>query len=252
MASKALRGDAVLAAALVLGGVVGTRIAGSSERTGDVPIDARGYALFVLAAAALAVRRGRPLGTQAVITVCTAAYLLLGYAYGPILAAFMIAIYGAARHAPPARAVPSAAAALALLLPHLLTRDNGLGLSGAIPVSAWVVVPFAVGYALRLRHETQSRAREEMIRRSADDERFRVAQEVHDIVGHGLAAMKMQADVALHVLDRKPGQAEVALQAISRTSSEALEELRATLAVLRRAASGAESDQARRAAAADG
>jgi signal transduction histidine kinase len=45
----------------------------------------------------------------------------------------------------------------------------------------------------------------------------------------------MQADIALHVLARKPGQAQVALEAISRTSSQALDELRATLAVVRRA-----------------
>jgi signal transduction histidine kinase len=56
---------------------------------------------------------------------------------------------------------------------------------------------------------------------------------VHDIVGHGLAAIKMQADIALHLLERKPGQAGPALEAISRTSSAALEELRATLALVR-------------------
>src|SRR5690606_24310836 len=44
----------------------------------------------------------------------------------------------------------------------------------------------------------------------------------------------MQADVALHLLPTKPEQAEVALTTISRTSGEALDELRATLAVVRR------------------
>ncbi|WP_390624098.1 histidine kinase dimerization/phosphoacceptor domain-containing protein [Fodinicola feengrottensis] len=44
----------------------------------------------------------------------------------------------------------------------------------------------------------------------------------------------MQADVALHLMAKKPEQAQLALEAISRTSSEALEELRATLAVVRR------------------
>jgi signal transduction histidine kinase len=42
----------------------------------------------------------------------------------------------------------------------------------------------------------------------------------------------MQADVALHVLPKKPEQAEAALNAISRTSTDALDELRATLAVV--------------------
>jgi signal transduction histidine kinase len=231
-------GDAALAAAVTAAGLAGTHVAGGAERA-DAAVDARGYALFVTAALVLAVRRMRPAAMFAVAAGCTAAYVLLGYAYGPILAVFMIAVYTLARHVPPATAGPYALAALLALLPHLLVRDRGLGLSGALPVSAWVVVPFALGYAMRLRRDAEVRARAEAIRRSADEERFRVAQEVHDIVGHGLAAIKMQADVALHVLGKKPAQAEVALEAISRTSSEALEELRATLSVIRRTGDGA-------------
>jgi signal transduction histidine kinase len=95
------------------------------------------------------------------------------------------------------------------------------------------VVPFAAGLIVRVSNESVARARAETIRRHVDDERLRVAQEVHDIVGHGLAAIKMQADIALHLLERKPGQARPALEAISRTSSAALDELRATLAAVR-------------------
>ncbi|SFO94547.1 Histidine kinase [Amycolatopsis arida] len=51
-------------------------------------------------------------------------------------------------------------------------------------------------------------------------------------MGHGLA-IKMQADVALHLLATKPEQAERALTAISRTSTEGLDEVRGTLAVVR-------------------
>ncbi|MFI1091413.1 histidine kinase dimerization/phosphoacceptor domain-containing protein [Streptomyces sp. NPDC020917] len=68
-------------------------------------------------------------------------------------------------------------------------------------------MPFALGYALRLRHETAARARAEAIRQNVDDERLRVAQEMHGIVGHGLAAIKVQADIALHLLPGNPGQA---------------------------------------------
>ncbi|WP_329369812.1 histidine kinase [Streptomyces sp. NBC_00669] len=234
-----LLGDAVTAVVIAVAGAVGTGFEGSPQRA-EVPIDARGFALFVTAALVLALRRRWPLATLAVVAVCTAGYLDLGYAYGPIIATFMIAVYTVARHAPLAGAVPYAVGGLVLVLPHLIVRDSGLGVSGAIPVSAWAVVPFALGYALRLRHETAARARAEVIRQSVDDERFRVAQEVHDIVGHGLAAIKMQADITLHVLARKPEQAEVALEAISRTSSEALDELRAALAVVRRTGAGPE------------
>lgn len=61
-----------------------------------------------------------------------------------------------------------------------------------------------------------------------------VAQEIHDVVSHGLAAIKMQADVALYVQDRRPDQMRTALDAVSRTSGVALTELRAILAVISR------------------
>jgi len=125
-----------------------------------------------------------------------------------------------------------------VLLLHLLTHDGAIegfgGFAGVVPATAWVAVPFAVGVTLRVNREAAARARAEALRRSVDEERLRVAQEVHDVVGHGLAAIKMQADVALHVLDKKPEQAEEALRAISRTSTEALDELRATLSLVRR------------------
>ncbi len=62
-----------------------------------------------------------------------------------------------------------------------------------------------------------------------------MVREVHDVVGHGLAVINMQAGVALHVLDRRPEQAEIALAAIKRASKDSLDELRATLAVFRHA-----------------
>ncbi len=234
-----LFGDSALAAVLAIAGVGGTVLAGKSSRA-QVPMDSRGLVLFVMSALALAARRRHPLTVLVVVTACTSAYLILGYAYGPILLIFMLAIYSVARHAPWAKALPAALAALALMLIHLAVPGTSLGLLGVVPVAAWVVVPFALGFTLKLHHESAVRVRAEAIRQSVDDERFRVAQEVHDIVGHGLTAIKMQADVALHVLAKNPGQAEVALEAISRTSSQALAELRATLTVVRRPDADAE------------
>jgi signal transduction histidine kinase len=237
--TRPLVGDAVPAAALMVLGIIHTTFAGGTAAA-PAAGDFLAYVLVVVAALALAARRRRPSPVLAVVAVCTTVYLVLGYPYGPILGSFMIAVYSAARHAPPARSAAYSAAALALLLVHVFTTSTPLGESGAIPVSAWVIVPFTVGFALQTRHDAATRTRAEAMRQSIDDERLRVAREVHDIVGHGLAAIKMQADIALHVLADKPDQAEVALEAISRTSGEALGELRATLAVVRKAGAGAE------------
>lgn len=226
--------DGLLAALLAAVGVVGTVFADHGRTMGTL-LDGKGVALVLAAALILVVRRRWPGPVLMASAVITSTYLISGYVYGPILVSFLIAVYTAARHLPLAKSLPLAGAALAVLLLHLFSgnEDTLPGAYGVIPGSAWVVVPFAVGLVVRTSKESAARARAETIRRHVDDERLRVAQEVHDIVGHGLAAIKMQADIALHLLERKPEQAAPALEAISRTSSAALDELRATLAAVR-------------------
>ncbi|NUO96811.1 MAG: sensor histidine kinase, partial [Nonomuraea sp.] len=60
-------------------------------------------------------------------------------------------------------------------------------------------------------------------------ERARIAGEVHDAAGHGLAAIAMQAGIALVTLDDDPEQARASLRAIRETSTTALAHLRAAL-----------------------
>ncbi|YCK40752.1 sensor histidine kinase [Actinomadura sp. ATCC 39365] len=60
-------------------------------------------------------------------------------------------------------------------------------------------------------------------------ERARIAGEVHDAAGHGLAAIAMQAGLALVALDDDPEQARASLRAIRETSTTALAQLRAAL-----------------------
>jgi signal transduction histidine kinase len=229
--TRSLLGDAALAAALTVIGVIGTIVAYIDA---DRPPHFAAFAMVVGAALALTVRRRWPLATLAVAAVLAAAYLVFSFPYGPILFSFFIAVYTVARHEPLNRSWPAAGAALALLITHLLTNEAALpGLLGLGPITAWVVVPFAIGVTVRISRQAVARERAETVRRRVYDERLQVAQEVHDVVGHGLAAIKMQADIALHLLARKPKQAETALIAISRTSAEALDELRATLAAVR-------------------
>lgn len=231
----ALRLDLGLAAALAVVGVIGT-VGTNAISDADRPVDALAIALMIVNAAAVAFRRLSPLGTLAGVAIVTATFLVLGYPFGPIFFPFFVAVYTVAAHRPLATSVPAALATVAVLLVHLFTHPAALpGLTGVVPASAWVVVPFAIGVTARLTREARQRERAEAIRQRVYEERLRIAQEVHDVVGHGLAAIKMQADVALHVLPRKPEQAERALAEISRTSTEALGEVRATLAVVRQA-----------------
>jgi signal transduction histidine kinase len=230
---RAAAADGLLALALVVVGIFGT--AGADLRTdADVSPDGRAYALVVVAALALAVRRRWPLATLAVAAGAASAYLVLGFPYGPILFVLFVAVYTAARHLPPARSGTAAGAALAALVVHAFAgAGERPGLFGVVPASAWVVVPFALGVTVRLYREAAARERADQLRRHADAERLRVAREVHDVVAHGLAAITMQADITLHVLEKQPELARPALEAIGRSSREALEELRSTLAVVR-------------------
>jgi len=199
----------------------------------DRPVDAFALSLVGIAFGALAVRRRWPLFTLAVTTIATSTYLIMTFPYGPILAAFFVAVYTvASRYSLRASGI-SVAIALLVLLSHVFVHPSALGdLLGLIPGSAWAVVPFAIGATVRLSREATEAARAEAMRQQLYEERIRLAQEVHDIVGHGLAAIQMQADVALHVDEQQAPRTRAALESISQASAEAFEELRTTLDVV--------------------
>lgn len=70
------------------------------------------------------------------------------------------------------------------------------------------------------------------------EERARIAAEVHDAAGHGLATIAMQAGVALLMLDERPDQVRASLEAIRSTSKHALDQLRSALDLIDPATSG--------------
>lgn len=224
--------DATVAAGLALIGLVSLPFIARSSPD-DALIGWGTIALVVVAAGAQAWRRRHPVPALVVTASATAAYLAIGYPYGPITFAFALAVYSVARHKPLGTAAIWSVVAGAAFMIHLFTNDLALdGVAGLGPASAWVAIPFTIGAARRAVAEARARERAEADHRLVDAERLRLSQEVHDVVGHGLAAIQMQADIALHVRRTRPGQAELALEAISKASSEALEELRATLAAI--------------------
>ncbi|MGC5289693.1 sensor histidine kinase [Micromonospora sp. DT231] len=235
--------DVVLALALLAFGLLATALAGDNQ-PGSRPVDAVCRVLIAVAALALLARRRAPVATLALVTAATATYLVLGYPYGPILLTFLVAVYTVTVRLPVRPAALATGGAFVLLLAHVFfSRGPAPGWTGVLPASAWVAVPFAVGVVVRVNREVaarsraeEARGRAEEARRRADEERLRIAQEVHDVVGHGLAAISMQAEIALHLLPKRPEQAETALTAISRTSREALDELRVTLGAVRQGA----------------
>jgi Histidine kinase len=85
----------------------------------------------------------------------------------------------------------------------------------------------------RRRLAQDAAMREEAQLRRAGEERLRLARELHDVLGHHVSLINVQAGVALYLIDDDPEQARHALAAIKGSSRELLREMRSTLGVLR-------------------
>lgn len=220
------------AIAVILGAVaiLITWIATDDFSPDDRSVDAFALILVGISFGALMFRRRWPLLILSITTAATTAYLILTYPYGLILVAFFVAVYTVASRLPLRTSGIAVGIALLIMLSHVFVHPSALGgLLGLIPGSAWAVVPFAIGSTVRFSREAAEASRAEAMRQQLYEERIRLAQEVHDIVGHGLAAIQMQAEVALHVDEQQAPRTRAALESISRASAEAFEELRATL-----------------------
>jgi signal transduction histidine kinase len=242
-AGSARADDVLLAAGVAVFGVVGT-VGAAAEQPAARPLDAAAWALLLVASGALLARRRHPLAVLALTAAATVAWLAAAYPYGPAFLPLSLAVYTLATVTAGTRlpALAGGVAGLLVLLVALGVADGGAWRREELPgvLLAWLAllgVPLWVGVVARSRRERAA----EQARRRADDERLRVARELHDVVSHSIAMINFRAGVALHVLDRRPEQAREALTAIRQASAGALQELRATLGVLRQPAGGERS-----------
>lgn len=163
--------------------------------------------------------------------------LAFGAGFGPVLLAPALTVYTMAGARPLRHWLPLTA----LLVPMVMAGHRGeayLGLAdpafyAALVVAvALVVMPVSIALLRRTRAEGARESREEELRRYAYEERLQIAREVHDVVGHSLTVITLQAGVALHLLERSgadaapPADLAASLEAIRSTSKDALAELR--------------------------
>jgi signal transduction histidine kinase len=140
----------------------------------------------------------------------------------------------------------------AWIAPLRLSLPFGL-LALACPVIVWLVEPdwadVSVGVwllgiafpwlaARAVLRQLQLAEQLEHTRRELDEqarlaERREIARDVHDLVGHGLAAMMLHVTGARHVLRRDPDAAEEGLRAAEEQGRRSMRELRQTLTLLR-------------------
>lgn len=89
-----------------------------------------------------------------------------------------------------------------------------------------------VALFVRTRRNYQESVREGAAREAVQEERARIAREMHDIIGHNLAVINALADGGAYAAAASPERAKEALTAIGATSRQALSELRRVLSVL--------------------
>lgn len=223
-----------------------------------------GYALLLAGALSLAARRMAPRTVLAVTTLCVLCYQF-GAGVGivttfPLAAvgAFpaLIAVYTAASTGHRASAVAAAAAIIfgvfgisALVNPGTPARQI---LQSRLSIGGWLVAAGVLGevarqHAAYVRQVEQraaeaERTREEAALRRADEERLRIARELHDSLTHTISVIKVHAGVAVHLARKRGEDVPDALLAIQDASREAIRELRATLEVLRQGGGPAGAD----------
>jgi signal transduction histidine kinase len=99
-----------------------------------------------------------------------------------------------------------------------------------------VVFPWIIGVAAARQAQLAAQldaSRHELAEQALLTERRRIARDVHDFVGHGLAAVMLQITSARHVLRRDPAAAEEALQSAEEVGRRSMQELRRTVGLLR-------------------
>ncbi len=195
--------------------------------------------LVAVACLVLAWRRRWPAAVLGVSVAAATLYTLLGYVNGAVLVAPMAALYAVAAVSGVRRAAAYGLGTLAVLgLASIAVNPLGPFGGGVVilPFMVAVVVVAGIAVANRRAYVESIRARAEQdARRRIDEERLRIARELHDVVAHTMATINVQAGVAVHVLPTRPEAAAEALQAIKAASKEGLRELRAILNVLRQA-----------------
>jgi signal transduction histidine kinase len=232
---------------LLAGAVIAVGVA---VRT-DSPTRALALALALPAAAVLVLRRRAPAATLAISGGLVLALFAVDRAAGaiaviaPAAALYSLALTRSRVHL----FVAAAAAVAAVMVADTLLAGDGHRLTlGTAAHVALVAVPLLAAEALRNRRsyvqlllerlELAERTREEEAQRRAEQERLRIARDLHDVVAHTLTTINVQAGVAAHLLDRDPGHASNAVALIETASHDALEELRTILGVLREPGGG--------------
>jgi signal transduction histidine kinase len=202
-------------------------------------------ALALAAAAVLVVRRRAPVATLAVSGALVLALLAVdhtagaGAVFAPAVALYSVGLTRGRLY----QLAAGLAAVAAVVAADVYLADERIAWFAMLGHAALVAVPLLAAEAVRNRRsyvallqerlDLAERTRDEEAQRRVEQERLRIARDLHDAVAHALTTINVQAGVAAHLLDRDPRNARDALRMIEEASHEALDELRAIVGILR-------------------
>jgi len=221
---------------------------------GAVTVVMVGLLLLLLQVVPLLWRRRYPSLVLLLVAVAFGAKVLLGFNPGVAGLGLLVAMYSVAAYEVGARRlVFLVVAGLGFVAGFVVFGVTGNPRSFAITVpSLFFVAAWLIGDYLRTRRayvaQLEERAarlereRDQDRRLAADEERTRIARELHDVVAHDVSVIAIQAGAARAVQLSKPEAAAKALGLIETTARETLIELNRLLGVLR-SSNGATPDR---------
>jgi signal transduction histidine kinase len=212
----------------------------------DVPVPAGAGALAAVATTVpLAWRSVFPVATVAVTTGGLVLAGLLGAPVGDLIVPYvapLVALYSVGLHSTGREIVVAAAVALAAFA-IVVTASPSEEAAEFVYVAAGVVAALAVGKAVRqIGFETDTlaaraaeleRGQDEATRAAIAAERARIARELHDVIGHSISVMGVQAGAVRRVLPPEQERERDALLAVERVGRDAVTEMRRLLGFLR-------------------
>jgi signal transduction histidine kinase len=165
----------------------------------------------------------------------------LGFTNGAINLPALVAFYALGTTGDRVRqGIAVALTAVPLVIATVVDEQPWWWLIGNI---GWPVAALLFGEVSRSRHVLLDRYQERAERAEADqeaetqrrlaEERLRIARDLHDLLGHTVSLMTVQAGVAAAKLDRSPDSARTAIEHIREAGRQANSEIRATVQLLR-------------------
>jgi signal transduction histidine kinase len=192
--------------------------------------------LLILSTVPFAWRRRWPTAAFLISVLAVTVLWLLGYNAGTLPLFLMFGGYFVAVARPTWEVVLCSAVALGCFA--LLWWGGGApyGPRDAFISVLALTITMGLARAGRLRVDlanARAQAAEEVALRQSSEERLRIARELHDIIGHSLGTIAVQAGVGRHLMETDPDKGAEALDSIARISRESLDEVRSVVAALR-------------------